>query len=100
VVLLTERAHGGAKTVTNLPDDSRGGDRLAEMLAHEGHNLVGNLEVRDMGVQVDAIEALEIKLHVTVEEIADPHDAIAPPPPRSGSDRDSMARRVSSATTG
>jgi hypothetical protein len=36
--------------------------------------LTSDLEIRDVGVQVDAIKALEVELHVTVEEISDTDD--------------------------
>lgn len=45
-----------------LPMDSkRAGEAIPEMVGEEGDDLTGDLEVGDVGVEVDAVEALEVE---------------------------------------
>ena len=68
------------EAVADLPDHRRGGDRLAQVIA-EALNLATDLKVRDVGVQVEPINAVDLKGHVTVEHVVDIHQTRHARPP-------------------
>ena len=44
---------------------------MAQVLGEEGDHLPADLQVGDVGVQIDAIQALQVEGHMAVEEVVD-----------------------------
>jgi hypothetical protein len=44
---------------------------MAQVLGQERDHLPVNLQVGDVGIQVDAVQALQVEGHMAVEEVVD-----------------------------
>jgi len=44
---------------------------MAQVLGEEGDHLPADLQVGDVGVQIDAVQALQLEGHMAVEEVVD-----------------------------
>jgi hypothetical protein len=44
---------------------------MAQVLGEEGDHLPADLQVGDVGVQIDAVQALQVEGHMAVEEVVD-----------------------------
>jgi hypothetical protein len=70
---LTESLHLLPEPIPHPLEDCRGGDFVAEMGGEITHNLSADLQVGDVGVHVDAVNAFKIEHHMAVEHIVDVH---------------------------
>jgi len=73
VLLIGEATHRSAERGPDLIEDRRGRDRIAQMRGQEADNLPTHLQVRDVGVEVDPIQALQVQRHLPIEHIVDRH---------------------------
>jgi hypothetical protein len=69
--LLGEGRHRLAEAVTDALEQHRGGDLVAQMLGQERDHLAADLQVGDVGVEVDAIQALQVQPHMPIQQIVD-----------------------------
>src|SRR5207248_11070591 len=66
----------------------------------ERHHLARHLQVRDIRVQIDAVQALQIETDMAIEQLVDVrHLSHGAPPTRPGSDPTSPPRTVSHSPT-
>jgi hypothetical protein len=72
-LLLGEGRDCLAEAVPDALEQGRGGDLVAQVLGQERDHLAADLQVGDVGVEVDAVQAVQVKCHVTVEDIVDVH---------------------------
>jgi hypothetical protein len=72
-LLLGEGRDCLAEAVPDALEQGRGGDLVAQVLGQECHHLTADLQVGDVSVEVDAVQAVQVKCHVTVEDIVDVH---------------------------
>jgi len=72
-LLLGEGRNCLAEAVPDALEQGRGGDLVAQVLSQERDHLAADLQVGDVGVEVDAVQAVQVKCHVTVEDIVDVH---------------------------
>jgi hypothetical protein len=109
VVVGGEPVHRPAEPGTDLLQDRRRGDLIAQMRDQKRHHLPAHLQIRHITVQIDPIQALQIQAHMPVEHIvhrrhrshhlslagqARPDQRPAPAcrdRPRAGSDRSSTS---------
>ena len=75
VVGLGERVHLLAEAVANLVEQRRRRDRVAEVSGQEALHLATDLAVRDVGTQVDAVDALHFERDVPVQHVVDVDDS-------------------------
>src|SRR5579872_3532523 len=74
LVPLSEAGDRVAKSFTHLLEQRRGSNRLIAMLAEKGDHLAANLQPRNIRVQVDAVQAFEVKHNMPIEQLIDvPH---------------------------
>jgi hypothetical protein len=59
--------HIGAEPVADPGEDRRRGDRVAQMRGQEADHLPANLQVVDVSVEVEPIQALDLQPDVTIE---------------------------------
>lgn len=71
VVVLCEGGHCFAEAIAHPLEQRRRRDRVAEMRGEVTHHLTADLQIGDVSVQVDAVEALQIESNVAVEHIVD-----------------------------
>ena len=69
--IVRERLDRLTKVVTDRLEQRWGGYRVAQMLCEEAYDLSADLEVGNVCVQVDAVEAIEVQKRVPVEHIVD-----------------------------
>jgi len=69
LVAASEGLDAIAEAVADVGEESGRGDGVAEVLGEEGDDLTADLEGGNVGVEVDAIEALEVEDDVLVEEL-------------------------------
>jgi hypothetical protein len=67
----SEAFHRRPEGIAQLGEDRRGGDRIAKVLGQEDDHLPTHLQVRHVGVQVDAIQALQVERYMAVEHVVD-----------------------------
>src|SRR5262249_25644713 len=60
-----------SEVVTDGGEECRRGDGITQVVGEEGDHLAANLKGGDVGVEVDAIEALKIEDDVLIEELVD-----------------------------
>ena len=70
VVGIGERRHWAAESVTDLLQQRRRRNPKAEM-AHEQHQLSADLQLTEITMQINPVQAFDIELHVPVEHIVD-----------------------------
>ena len=80
-LLLSEGRDCLAEAVPDALEQGRGGDRVAQVLGQERDHLPADLQVGDVGVEVDAVQAVNVECHVTVEDIVDVHHRHVDTPP-------------------
>ena len=82
LVALGEAGDRLTKGLAHLLEQSRRSDRLVTMLAEKGDHLAANLQGGNVGVEIDAIQALEVKHNMPIENLIDVADRCheAPPP--------------------
>ena len=68
-MLLGEAAHRRAEGLTDGREQRRRGDRVAAVLAQEGHHAAAALQQRDVRGEDHAVEALDVQGHVTLERL-------------------------------
>jgi hypothetical protein len=73
VVCLSEGRHCLAEAVADAFEQGRGGDLVAQMLGQERDHLAADLQVGDVGVEVDAVQAIQVERYVAVEDVVDVH---------------------------
>src|SRR5215471_10348385 len=66
-----EGLDGLAEVVTDGGEEGRRGDGVTEVAGEEVDHLAAHLKGGDVGVEVDAIEALKIEDNVLIEELVD-----------------------------
>jgi hypothetical protein len=66
-----EAGHRRPERVADLGEAGRRGNRMAQVLGQERDHLPADLQVRDVGVQIDAVQALQVEGHMAVEEVVD-----------------------------
>lgn len=71
-----EGMHFTPKAIADLLEESRGGDGMAEVGGQEADHLAAHLEVGDIGVEVEAVDAFHLQGDVAVEEVVDVHWAV------------------------
>lgn len=59
------------ETVADLGEQRRRRDRVAAMLCQKPGHPTRRLQLRHIGIEVDAIQALDLKLDVTIEQLND-----------------------------
>ncbi len=70
-VTLGEGPHCLAEAVAHALEEGRRRDRVAEVSAEEADNLAADLQVGDVGVEVDAVEAVQIEHDMAIEHVVD-----------------------------
>ena len=65
VVGRHEGAHRGSEAVPHVRHDRRGRDGAPQMTSHEHRHLTRHLKIRDVGVQINPVQALQVQLHMT-----------------------------------
>src|SRR6266571_4693216 len=73
VVCLGEGRDRLAEAVADAFEQGWGRHLVAQMLGQERDHLAADLQVGDVGVEVDAVQAIQVQCHVTVEDIVDVH---------------------------
>ena len=73
VVLLGEAGHRPAERGTDLVEDRRGRDRIAQVRGQEADHLPADLQVVHPAVQIDPIQTLQIQRHLPVEDVVHGH---------------------------
>jgi hypothetical protein len=68
-VPVGEVRHRLAEPVPDLLEHRRRGDGQLQVVLHEPDHLPAHLEVGDVGVEVEAVEALQVQSDVAVEEV-------------------------------
>src|SRR5205823_5106586 len=68
---LSEAADRIAEAITNLLEQRGRGDGVAEVLGQEGDHLPADLQLWDIAVEVDTIQAVEVQDDMTFEHIID-----------------------------
>gem|GEM_PF-2978540 len=68
-----KRATAFAERGPDLVEDRRRWDRIAQMRGQEANNLARDLEIRNVGVEVDPIQTLQIQRHMSIEDIIHGH---------------------------
>src|SRR6266852_5568287 len=68
---LGEAADRVAEAITNLLEQRRRGDAVAKVFGQEGDHLAAHLQVGDVPVEVDPIQAFEIHDDMPVQDIVD-----------------------------
>jgi hypothetical protein len=71
VVALGEPGDLTAEALPDPLEQHRRGNRVAQMLGEEPDHLPAHLQVGNIGVEVDAIQALQVQPHMPVEQIVD-----------------------------
>jgi DNA-binding MarR family transcriptional regulator len=61
VVVLGEGAHRLAEALTELAEQRRGGERIAEVIGQERHDLGACLQFRHVAVEIDPVRALDVQ---------------------------------------
>ena len=93
-----EGPHAPTESGAELLHDRRRGDRVAQMPGHEPDHLPRRLQLRDIAVEIDPIQTLQIKRHVPIEKIVHRqrlghhHSLRAPCHPRQPQTRRSEAK--------
>ena len=67
-----------AEAVADRPQQRRRRDLLTKMAAQEPHDLPADLQVRDVRVQVQPVDTLNLKRHMALEHVVDVRDARHP----------------------
>jgi hypothetical protein len=62
-----------AEAAADALEQGRGRHLVAQMLGQERDHLAADLQVGDVGVEIDAIQAIQVKRHVTVQDLVDVH---------------------------
>jgi hypothetical protein len=70
-VLLSELLDVPAETVPDPPEQRRRWNLVAQVPALEAHDLPADLQVRDVRVQVQPIDTLDLERHMTLEHVVD-----------------------------
>jgi hypothetical protein len=70
-VVLSQASHRHPKGVAELGEDGRPGNRVAQVLGQERDHLPANLQVRDVGIQLDAVQAPQVEGHMALEEVVE-----------------------------
>jgi len=73
-VLGGEGLHLSTETVADLLEQRWRRDREAEMSGEEGDHLTTYLQIGDVGVEQQAVDAVDRQTDVTVEHVVDVHD--------------------------
>jgi hypothetical protein len=81
VVCLGEGRDRLAEAVADAFEQRRGRHLMAQMLGQERDHLAADLQVGDVGVEVDAVQAIQVQRDVTVEDIVDVHHRHMATPP-------------------
>src|SRR5207302_2925490 len=63
-----------AEPVPDLLEQRRRWHRIPQMVREEPDDLTRHLQVRDVGVQVDPVDALDLQRHVPVEDVVNVGD--------------------------
>ncbi|HEY3193670.1 MAG TPA: hypothetical protein VGK42_00365 [Candidatus Dormibacteraeota bacterium] len=71
VVCLGEGRDRLAEAVADAFEQGWGRHLVAQMLGQERDHLAADLQVGDVGVEVDAVQAIQVEGDVTVEDIVD-----------------------------
>jgi len=101
VLTLGVAGDRGAEPVPDGLEDHRGRDRVAKVGGEKRHHLPADLQqVRDVGVEIDAFQALDVQDNVTVQRVVDiAHRRHDPPPPREDSLGLPSTRTIPAVTT-
>ena len=73
VVSVGERGHRTAEPLPHLVEDRRRGNRQAQVLRHERHDLPAGLQDRHVSIQVDPVQALDIQRRMPIEHLPRRH---------------------------
>lgn len=73
VVLLRERLHLATEPVADLLEERGRRDRITEVLGEESDDLTGDLQVRDIGVEIEPVDAGEIETDMAIQHVVDVH---------------------------
>src|SRR5215216_5008138 len=87
---LAKAATARRKCLTHPLNQGWRGDRLIAMLAEKSDHLAANLQGGNVGVQVDAIQALEVQHDMPIENLIDVADRCHHAYPRQNSPRPSL----------
>ena len=68
----------GSEPITDPPQQRRRRDRMTEMTTQEPHDLTGHLQPRDVRVQQQPIDTLDLERHMTLEHVVDVRHARHP----------------------
>jgi hypothetical protein len=71
--LLGEGRDRLAEAVSDPLEQDRGGDLVAQVPGQERDHLAADLQVGDVGVEVDAVQAIQVERYVAVEDVVDVH---------------------------
>jgi hypothetical protein len=71
--LLGEGRDRLAEAVADAFEQDRRGDLVAQVLGQEPDHLAADLQVRDVGVEVDAVQAIQVERDVAVQDVVDVH---------------------------
>ena len=74
VVGLGEGRHRSAKTLPDLVEQRRRRKRIAQMVRQKRHHLCTGLQLRDVGIEIDLIQTLDIQRHMPIQNIVDRHN--------------------------
>jgi hypothetical protein len=70
---LGEGRHRLAEAVADALEQHRGGDLVAQVLGQERDHLAADLQVGDIGVEVEAVQAIQVERDVAVQDLVDVH---------------------------
>jgi hypothetical protein len=73
VVGLGVGGHRAAEALPELVEQRRRRNRVAQVGRQERHDLRAGLQVGSVGVEVDAVQTLDIQRHVPIQDIVDRH---------------------------
>jgi hypothetical protein len=71
VVALGEAGDVAAEALPDALEQHRRGNRVAQVLGEEPDHLPAHLQLGDVDVEVDAIQALQVQPYVPVEQVVD-----------------------------
>jgi hypothetical protein len=69
--VAANRSTAARNALPILGNSAGGGDRVAKMPGEKHHHLARDLQVRHVGVEVDAVQALQVEAHVAVEHVVE-----------------------------
>ena len=76
VVVCGEAGHRLAEALTELSEQRRRRERIAQVIGQKRHHLGAGLQFRHVAIQINPVRALDIQRHVPVQNFGHGHDPL------------------------